>query len=158
MFKKTKFFIWATVFLMVGGTMWYLSNQDSTLEPTVAVDDTYISSPTESCDFKVSNEVDLTAKEIAKKNPKIPLKAINTLVYIRKHDEAPTGYEGGRQFFNREKRLPQTTSNSKPIKYREWDVNPLVKGKNRGAERLVTSKKSAYYTADHYKSFTKIEE
>jgi len=36
-------------------------------------------------------------------------------------------------------------------------VNPRMPGKNRGPERLVTgSDGSAYYTADHYKSFIKI--
>ncbi|MGO9868230.1 MAG: ribonuclease domain-containing protein [Rhodomicrobium sp.] len=41
--------------------------------------------------------------------------------------------------------------------YQEWDVNPRVPGVNRGAQRLVTgSDGSAYYTDDHYKTFTQI--
>lgn len=153
MFKKTKFFIWTIVFLMVGCTLWYLSNHESTKESSVA--DAYIAIPSES---PVASNIDFMAKEVAKNNPKIPLKVIHTLVYIRKYDEAPKGYKGGQQFFNREKLLPQNSKKGKPIKYREWDVNPLVKGKNRGAERLVTSQKSAYYTDDHYRSFTQMEE
>ena len=43
------------------------------------------------------------------------------------------------------------------IAYQEWDVNPKVEGVNRGTERLVTgSDGSAYVTADHYRTFTKI--
>ena len=35
--------------------------------------------------------------------------------------------------------------------------HPLVPGKNRGAERMVTgSDKSAWYTADHYETFKRI--
>lgn len=45
----------------------------------------------------------------------------------------------------------------KAITYREWDVNPKIKGVDRGEERLVTgSDGSAYYTADHYQTFIHI--
>jgi dienelactone hydrolase len=87
----------------------------------------------------------------------VPEKAIKVLKYIDEHDEAISGYEGGRTFGNFEKRLPQTDKSGKRIRYREWDVNPLRPGVNRGAERLVTgSDHSAYYTSDHYNTFTKI--
>jgi ribonuclease T1 len=44
------------------------------------------------------------------------------------------------------------------IKYFEWDVNPKIKGKNRGTERLVTDNEGkAYYTNNHYKTFILIE-
>ena len=50
-----------------------------------------------------------------------------------------------------------TDENGRRIKYREWDVNPLRPGVNRGAERLVTgSDGTAYYTDDHYATFKKI--
>jgi ribonuclease T1 len=82
----------------------------------------------------------------------VPQRVLDVLVYVKKNDSAPEGYVGGRTFENRENRLPRNTT------YREWDVRPKVKGKNRGAERLITSKdKHAYYTNDHYRSFTKIE-
>ncbi|MFM8931982.1 MAG: ribonuclease domain-containing protein [Gemmataceae bacterium] len=43
------------------------------------------------------------------------------------------------------------------MRYREWDVNPLRPGLNRGAERLITgSDGSAHYTLDHYDTFKKI--
>ncbi len=144
---------------MLGCTLWYLSNHDSTKESSLAHNDTHIAIPSESSHSKeVASNIDFVAKEVSKNNPKIPLKVIYTLVYIREYNEAPKGYKGGQQFFNREKLLPQKSKEGKPIKYREWDVHPLVKGKNRGAERLVTSQKSAYYTDDHYRSFTQIEE
>lgn len=82
----------------------------------------------------------------------IPSYVKEVLTYIEKNDEAPEGYVGGREFKNREKRLPLEFS------YREWDVHPKKKGRNRGAERLVTSNKgSAYYTRDHYRTFVKIK-
>lgn len=39
--------------------------------------------------------------------------------------------------------------------YREWDVNPKVKGQSRDDLRVVTGLDgSAYYTNDHYETFT----
>ena len=32
-------------------------------------------------------------------------------------------------------RLPRRDKRGKSIKYQEWDVNPKIQGKNRGAER-----------------------
>ena len=53
--------------------------------------------------------------------------------------------------------MPRKDANGKKIKYKEWDVHKKVKGKNRGAERLVTgSDGRAYYTDDHYGSFIQI--
>ena len=44
------------------------------------------------------------------------------------------------------------------ITYREWDVDPYQKGVNRGAERIVIgSDGRAYYTNNHYGTFTLIE-
>jgi dienelactone hydrolase len=106
-----------------------------------------------------------TAKEapkvVAKKEvplPKgIPEKVLKVLAHVDQNAEAIEGYEGGRNFGNFERLLPISDSNGKRIKYREWDVNPLKMGVNRGVERLVTgSDNSAYYTDDHYKSFKKI--
>ena len=87
----------------------------------------------------------------------VPAKVGKVLKYVDEHDKAPEGYEGGRHFGNFEKRLPEKDAKGKALKYREWDVNSLKKGVNRGPERLVTgSDGSAYYTDDHYKSFKKI--
>jgi len=89
----------------------------------------------------------------------VPTYTLEVLQYIRKNGEAPDGYVGGREFLNREKKLPAKNANSQRIRYSEWDVHPKIQGQNRGAERLVTgSDHSAWYTANHYKSFLKIEE
>jgi guanyl-specific ribonuclease Sa len=88
---------------------------------------------------------------------RVPDKALKALEYIDRNDKAPEGYEGGRSFHNAEGLLPREDGQKRPLRYREWDVNPHVTGKNRGAERLVTgSDGSAYYTADHYRTFVKI--
>src|SRR5262249_14281556 len=87
----------------------------------------------------------------------VPDKVARVLEHIDKYGRAHKGYVGGRTFGNREKRLPRSDQAGKPIRYQEWDVNPKIRGKNRGAERLVTgSDGSAYYTSDHYKTFIKI--
>jgi ribonuclease T1 len=90
---------------------------------------------------------------------KVPDYALDVLRYIRRNGEAPAGFNGGREFENREKKLPAKDAQNKRIRYSEWDVHKKVKGKSRGAERLVTgSDHSAWYSKDHYKTFMKIEE
>lgn len=87
----------------------------------------------------------------------IPAYVLKTLNYIRANNKAPSGYVGGRSYFNRNKVLPQFDYNQIKIQYREWDVHPKRAGQNRGAERLVTgSDQSAYFTKDHYNHFIKI--
>lgn len=68
------------------------------------------------------------------------------------------GYKGGGKFDNSGTGMVLPRSNADgPITYRKWDVNPYIKGQNRGPERLVTgSEGSAYSTRDHYESFVKI--
>jgi ribonuclease T1 len=88
----------------------------------------------------------------------IPDKVIKVLDYVRKNGRAPDNYVGGRVFGNFENHLPRNDLSGEKIRYQEWDVNPKVRGKNRGAERLVTgSDNRAYYTADHYNTFTEIK-
>jgi ribonuclease T1 len=54
--------------------------------------------------------------------------------------------------------LPSEDAAGTPITYQEWDVNPYQKGVDLGKERIVTgSDGSAYYTTDHYLSFTQIQ-
>jgi dienelactone hydrolase len=87
----------------------------------------------------------------------VPEKALKVLEHVDKHAAPMDGYEGGRSFGNFERRLPQTDDKGRRIKYREWDVNPLRPGVNRGPERLITgSDGSAHYTDDHYATFKKI--
>ena len=84
----------------------------------------------------------------------IPVYVYEVYDYIKQNGKAPSGYVGGRTFFNREKKLPLTDRARQKIRYQEWDVHPRKQGINRGPERLVTgSDQSAYYTSDHYKNF-----
>ena len=71
------------------------------------------------------------------------LKAVQT-----RHGDPLPGYVGGRTFQNRERRLP-------PGRYREYDVNPKIPGRNRGPERIVIEQRTgkAYYSGDHYVTF-----
>ncbi len=85
----------------------------------------------------------------------IPVQAYIVLDYIKKNNRPMSGYVGGRLFYNRENKLPNTLS--KNIVYREWDIYPKIKGKSRGPERLITGSDGvAYFTHDHYRTFIKI--
>jgi ribonuclease T1 len=78
-----------------------------------------------------------------------PRKALDVLAEIeRRGGEAPPGHVGGRTFENRERRLPRGH-------YREYDVSPRVRGRDRGPERIVIEQRTgkAYYTGDHYRTF-----
>ena len=87
----------------------------------------------------------------------IPDKALKVLQFVDDNSRAMDGYEGGRTFGNYERRLVATDPQGRRLRYREWDVNPLRAGVNRGAERMITgSDGSAYYTDDHYATFKKI--
>lgn len=91
-----------------------------------------------------SSELQLTPQ-----TAEIPKKAKDLLQTIReRHGVPPPGYVGGRVFHNRERRLPQG-------RYREYDVNPKIRGRPRDAERIVIEQITgqAYYTADHYRTF-----
>jgi RHS repeat-associated protein len=57
------------------------------------------------------------------------------------------GYEGGRTFYNSQDYLPRRPEGY----YREFDVNPLQGGVNRGTQRYVTGKGGEiYYSDTHY--------
>ncbi len=75
--------------------------------------------------------------------------------YANSHDgKAPVGFKGGKQFRNDKGTLQQAMKNGFSVSYREYDVNPFVKGVNRGAERLVIGSNGlAYKTVNHYLSF-----
>lgn len=91
----------------------------------------------------------------------VPERAYETLEEIdagRWPDSANApGTKGGITFQNREGRLPATDDSGSRIAYREWDVNPKKPGQSRDAERIVTgSDGSAWYTGDHYDTFTRM--
>lgn len=93
--------------------------------------------------------------------PPVPAKATEVLAHIRQHRAPPPGTKGGSVFDNDGRNggqlLPKTDSRGNPIQYREWDVNPSQKGADRGLERIVTgSDGRAYYTANHYETFTEM--
>ncbi|MFC0182364.1 ribonuclease [Pseudarcicella hirudinis] len=91
------------------------------------------------------------------RNTEIPDKVYKVLEYVQRNGNAPEGYVGGRRFGNFERLLPANDSAGNKIQYQEWDVNPKVNGRNRGAERLITgSDGKAYFTNDHYRSFIEI--
>ncbi|MBA0914446.1 MAG: hypothetical protein H0Z54_01570 [Nitrospira sp.] len=52
---------------------------------------------------------------------------------------------GRREFQNREHHLP-------PGHYREYDVNPKIRGRARNAEQIVVERDAgkAYYSGNHY--------
>jgi guanyl-specific ribonuclease Sa len=80
----------------------------------------------------------------------VPQKVRDLLKAIQDRQGTPLpGYVGGRDFSNRERHLP-------PGRYREYDVNPKIPGRSRDAERIVIEQHTgkAYYTADHYRTFT----
>lgn len=79
-----------------------------------------------------------------------PQKAYDLLAQLQQRNGAPLpGYVGGKLFGNRERRLP-------PGRYREYDVNRKTPGRSRDAERIIIEQRSgkAYYTGDHYRTFT----
>ncbi|MCX4097226.1 ribonuclease domain-containing protein [Nocardia sp. alder85J] len=99
----------------------------------------------------------VTAQHIAT----VPDRAVQTLREIdagRWPDSANApGTKGGDHWMNRQGQLPQQDSAGHPITYQEWDVNPKKPGQGRDAERIITgSDGSAYYTGDHYKTFTRM--
>ena len=91
----------------------------------------------------------------------IPAYAWDTLDCVRSHNQAPDGFVGGRYFgnygSNGETKLPMEFRGRR-VTYREWDVHRQVPRRNRGAERLITGNDGrAWYTADHYCSFTEMK-
>jgi ribonuclease T1 len=94
----------------------------------------------------------------ASTDSRIPAKVYRVLEYVRQNNAPMNGYVGGRNFGNFERNLPQKDSNGRKMKYQEWDVNPKKNGKNRGVQRLITaSNGQAWYTDDHYATFTEIK-
>ncbi len=93
------------------------------------------------------------AVSTAEKQDNVPAKALEVLRHVQETGKPPEGYVGGRVFENREGYLPPGG------RYHEYDVNPKVKGKNRGPERLVIDQASgkAWYTPDHYRTFILIK-
>ena len=82
----------------------------------------------------------------------IPQKAFEVYKYVLNYHAPPAGYVGGRVWQNREKILPRGGN------YHEFDVNAKVRGRNRGAERVIVDYDTGkgWYTGDHYRTFISI--
>ncbi len=105
-----------------------------------------------------NNNQNNDSEENYNEEQKIPKKVYEVLKYVKENNRAMDGYVGGREFSNREKNLPITSSNGEKIRYQEWDVNPKEQGKNRGTQRMCTGDDGrSWYTNNHYKSFTEIK-
>ncbi|NGZ04520.1 MAG: hypothetical protein CV090_15875, partial [Nitrospira sp. WS238] len=88
---------------------------------------------------------------VAKKRP--PPKAYDVLDKIKQQKGSPPhGYKGGRDYDNSDNKLS-------PGKYKEYDVDPKIPGQARNDERIVREQNTgkAYYTDDHYQTFTPME-
>jgi guanyl-specific ribonuclease Sa len=101
-------------------------------------------------------------KPIVSLPPKTAAKVMPVVDHILSHDAPPVDTVGGRDYRNLGLEdgevLPRTDTKGKPIRYREWDVNKKVAGRNRGAERIVTGTDGrVYYTSDHYSTFQRIK-
>jgi ribonuclease T1 len=83
----------------------------------------------------------------------VPAEAIDVFEHVLRTGRAPEGYVGGRVWQNRERRLPPGGN------YREYDTHAKVRGKNRGAERIIVdiSSRNGWYTGDHYRTFVPIK-
>ncbi|WP_336671218.1 ribonuclease domain-containing protein [Tsukamurella sp. USMM236] len=100
------------------------------------------------------------ARASAPSNSAVPARVLATLARIDAGTWPPkdgSGTQGGRNFGNFEKRLPATDKQGKRAKYTEWDVNVKKSGRGRDAERIITGADGgAWYTLDHYETFTRI--
>jgi guanyl-specific ribonuclease Sa len=130
--------------LLVGPTN--SSNAGSSSEPTVpfaSVPATQFTGPS------LHDPTPALDRELHRAAKDPPQRAKDLLVAIQQHEgNALPGYIGGGVFQNRERRLPLGH-------YREYDVNPKIRGRSRDAERIVIEQGSgrAYYTGDHYRTF-----
>lgn len=151
--RKTYSILWFILLLCFAGILFYaLRNQNSFQDNSPGITSSKAPVP----DTGVVSKKEMLTDSVP---GKIPSYVLQVLDHIQKNNSSPKGYVGGRRFENREKLLPiNDHATGKKIQYREWDVHPKHKGKNRGAERLVTGSNGfAYYTSDHYKTFLKIK-
>ena len=101
-------------------------------------------------------------KPVVALDPRTAAKVRPVVDHILANQAPPPETVGGREYRNLGTEdgevLPRSDANHRPIRYREWDVNRKVAGRNRGAERLITgSDGRVYYTNDHYATFQRIK-
>ncbi|MBL8513408.1 MAG: ribonuclease [Betaproteobacteria bacterium] len=86
----------------------------------------------------------------------LPKEGRDTLALIKKGGPFPYAAKDGSTFSNRERTLPKQPRGY----YREYTVK-TPGSRDRGARRIVCGGKEqreCYYTADHYKTFKRIQE
>ncbi len=87
----------------------------------------------------------------------VPDKAKNIAEQVKNNNGTPPkGYKGGKTYKN----IPKEGAQKLPegVNYKEYDINPYVKGQNRGGERIIIGDDgSVWYTNNHYDTFTRIE-
>jgi len=138
--------------------------QDDAVESepgTPSVSQAEVTSDPDSHDHDTTNSEHHVDASGAPDQPEIPNKAQETLDHIDRTGEHPPGYVGGADFDNDGRGggevLPRFDADGEAITYREWDVDPYQDGVNRTSDRVVTgSDDSAYYTSDHYETFTRM--
>lgn len=83
----------------------------------------------------------------------VPAVAVEIYHHVVTTGRPPAGYVGGRAWHNRERSLPPGG------KYREFDIHPKVRGRNRGPERIIVddATRRGWYTPDHYRTFVLID-
>jgi ribonuclease T1 len=127
-------------------------------KPKEVVTNNPVNYPTKNREQRETRNVDFTGEGNYNGNENIPAKVREVLQYVKANGQAMDDYVGGREFTNRQNVLPVNNASGQRIRYQEWDVNPKVKGRNRGAERMCTGDDGrSWYTSDHYKSFTEIK-
>jgi guanyl-specific ribonuclease Sa len=84
---------------------------------------------------------------------RVPAAAVEVYRHVLATGRAPAGHVGGRVWHNREHSLPSGG------RYREYDVHPRVRGRNRGPERVIVddATRRGWYTSDHYRTFHTID-
>ncbi len=87
----------------------------------------------------------------------IPDNAYEVADYIRNTGRVPVGHKGGGYYYN----LPSTPAGQvlpQAPTYKEYDINPHIKGVNRGIERIVIGTDGkVWYTDNHYTSFQEVD-
>lgn len=144
-----KYALYLIVFMLVGILLMKYFQNKQELKHSKSIAEQTTSVP-------VNNETNSQSKEASNKG--IPTEAIEIFQYAMTHGgDTKKDYRGNTPFSNRERNLPQS-ENGVPLKYKEYDIYPWVRGHNRGPERVVISSKGVgYYTGDHYKTFIKIQ-
>lgn len=160
--NQLKYLVGFAVIILLGAFFWFTISNPG-LEKDVLTNETFdtVFSQNVTSDENIESghfEPIDTIQIWTKNNPKVPKKALKVLLHVRHHNLVIEGYRGNEDFFNRERILPSKDVDGSKIKYIKWDVNPWIRGVNRGAERLITAPNRSYYTADHYASFTEINE